>query len=775
MRLTPNRYHVMITPMFNLIKILFTLAVVMALTVTAGAIYLNASLPNVEELTQTQLQVPLSVYSKDGKLMSQFGEYRRSPVKLDQVPQGLIDAVLATEDHRFYQHTGVDLIGLFRAAHHMLIAGGGKGQGGSTITMQVARNFYLTPEKTFIRKFNEILLALKIEREFTKDQILELYLNKIYLGNRAYGVVAAAQVYYGKTLDQLTLPEMAMIAGLPQAPSRLNPITNPKGAKARRKHVLDRMFEYGFIDQKDYESAINAPLTESYHGPRVEVEAPYAAEMVRQLLYAQLGDKIYTDGLKAYTTIDSREQAAANIALENGLLAYDKRHGYRGPIETNGNLELLKDTPNTGPLIPALVTKTTSDSATVMLADEQTLTIPWSGLSWARKDLGQGRLGAYPKVVNDIFKKDAIIYILKNNEDDTYRLAQIPQVQGALVAMDPNNGAIQALVGGFSFYANNFNAASQAKRQPGSSFKPFIYSAALENGFNAGSIINDSPIVIADTPNSLWRPQNDNERFYGPTTLRMGLARSRNLVSIRLLDSMGIDTAIDYAARFGFDPSTMPKGLSLALGTLETTPLEMTAAFSVFANGGYKVTPYLFDYLTNENDVIMIRNHTTLACTVCDPILLNEQNASPAPQVITSANAYIMTDILKDVIKKGTGRRALVLEREDLAGKTGSTNDHRDAWFVGFNHDLVASVWFGYERNRDLGKGEYAAQTALPVWINFMREALQDKPESSLKQPDDVIFVRTNSSTFELFTKETIPSASNSPAAQRWVDPSNLF
>lgn len=760
--------------MFNFIKtlfsVIFTAAVLLALTLTFGAIYLNASLPDVEELTETKLQIPLSVYTKDGKLISQFGEYRRSPVKLADVPQGLINAVLATEDHRFYQHTGVDLIGLVRAAHHLLIVGG-RGQGGSTITMQVARNFYLSPEKTFTRKFNEILLALKIEREFTKDQILELYLNKIYLGSRAYGVVAAAQVYYGKTLDQLTLPEMAMIAGLPQAPSRLNPINNPTGAKARRTHVLNKMYEYGYIDKKAFDEAVNAPLTETYHGPKVEVEAPYVAEMVRQILYKQLGDKIYIDGLKAYTTIESQEQLAANVSLENGLLNYDKRHGYRGPIANNADLTLLKETANLGPLKPALVTKVTHDTVTAELANEESITIHWNGLSWARKDLGQGRVGYFPKVATDILKKDALIYVVKNSEDNTYRLAQMPEVQGAIIAMDPKTGAITALTGGFDFYENNFNAAVQAKRQPGSSFKPFVYAAALDNGFKTTSMINDAPLVIADTPTTLWRPQNDDEKFFGPTSLRMGLVLSVNLVSIRLLDAIGVNTLIEYASRFGFDPKTMPKGLSLALGTLDTTPLEMTTAYSVFANGGYKVSAHVFDYLTDANGNVIMKSELE------------------APkQVISPATAYIMTDILKDVIKRGTGRGALKLGRGDLAGKTGSTNDHRDAWFVGYNADRVASVWFGFARNRTLGKGEYGAQTALPVWVDFMREALHDKPESVLAQPDDVVFVRINRKTgeltsgsdpdavFEIFTLDTAPSVTEIKGSQeKWVNPVNLF
>lgn len=741
--------------MFNFIKTLFTVcftaAVLLALTLTFGAIYLNASLPNVDELTEAKLQIPLSVYTADGKLISQFGEYRRSPVKLADVPQGLIDAVLATEDHRFYQHTGVDLIGLMRAAHSLLIAGGGRSQGGSTITMQVARNFYLTPEKTFIRKFNEILLALKIEREFTKDQILELYLNKIYLGSRAYGVVAAAQVYYGKTLDQLTLSEMAMIAGLPQAPSRLNPINNPSGAKVRRTHVLNKMYEYGYIDKAQYDAAINAPMSETYHGPKVEVEAPYVAEMVRQILYKQLGDRIYVDGMKAYTTIESQEQLAANIALENGLLAYDRRHGYRGPITQNGNLELLKEAHNVGPLQPALITQINQDTFKAVLADEQPITIV--------KGFGQ-----------NVLKKNSIVYVIKNDET-TYRVTQIPQVQGAIVAMNPKNGAITALTGGFDFYQDNFNAATQANRQPGSSFKPFVYAAALDNGFKTTSMINDAPLVIADTPTTIWRPQNDDEKFFGPTSLRMGLVLSVNLVSIRLLDAIGIDTLVEYASRFGFNPKTMPRGLSLALGTLDTTPLEMTTAYSVFANGGFKVTPHVFDYLTDENGKVIMKNEVK----------------EPKP-VISPATAYIMTDILKDVIKRGTGRGALKLGRGDLAGKTGSTNDHRDAWFVGYNADRVASVWFGFSRNRTLGKGEYGAQTALPVWVDFMRDALKNKPESVLAQPDDVVFVRINRKTgkvtsgsdpdaiFEIFTTDTAPSQTQTNASEeKWVDPANLF
>lgn len=755
---------------------------VTALTVTLGGIYLNSSLPNVEELTEIPLQLPLNVYSKDGKLISQFGEYRRNPVHLNEVPQDLINAFLATEDSRFYHHAGVDFIGLVRAARHMLM-GGGRGQGGSTITMQLARNYYLSPQKTFVRKFNEILLALKIEREFSKDQILELYLNKIYLGNRAYGINAAAQVYYGKTLDQLSLAEMATIAGLPQAPSRLNPIHNPSGAKTRRNHVLERMYGEDFIDKDTYEAAIAAPMTASYHGPRIEVQAAYAAEMVRQQLFALLGDKIYIDGLKVYTTIDSREQLAANTALENGLMTYDLRRGYRGPIQSQkGNLktdeatwiEMLKETVGSGPLDPGLVLQVQDQSAQVMLRDEQTITLDWNSLSWARPDLGNGRMGAHPKRASDILKPGDLIYVFKKN-DETYRLAQVPQVQGALVAMDPRNGAIEALTGGFDFYINHYNAANQAKRQPGSSFKPFIYSAALEHGFTAASIINDAPVVFEDVSlKTLWRPQNDNERFSGPTSLRMGLVRSRNLVSIRLLDAIGIDNAIAYAGRFGFDVSTMPHGLSLALGTLEATPLEMATAFSVFANGGYKVTPYLINYVADTKDVVLMRSQTQLACTTCDPLALAENNATPAPQVISTENAYIMTDILKDVIKHGTGRGALVLERADLGGKTGSTNDHKDAWFVGFNSHLVASVWMGYDRNRNLG--EYASQVALPIWVDFMREALRDTPDATLPQPADIVHVRIDPRTgllapsgdpyaiFELFTTATAPKQTSNAA-----------
>jgi penicillin-binding protein 1A len=531
------------------------------------------------------------------------------------------------------------------------------------------------------------------------------------------------------------------------------------------------MYEYGYIDKAAYDAAVDAPMTETYHGPKVEVDAPYVAEIIRQILYKQLGDKIYIEGLKAYTTIESQEQLAANNSLENGLLTYDKRHGYRGPIGLNGDLTLLKEAANIGPLKPALVTKVTHDSVTAILADEETITINWNGLSWARKDLGQGRVGTSPKVATDILKKDALIYVLKNNTDGTYRLAQIPEVQGAIVAMNPKTGAITAMAGGFDFYENNFNAATQAKRQPGSSFKPFIYAAALDNGFKTTSMINDAPLVIADTPTTLWRPQNDDEKFFGPTSLRMGLVLSVNLVSIRLLDAIGIDTLVEYASRFGFDPKTMPRGLSLALGTLDTTPLEMTTAYSVFANGGYKVNAHVFDYLTDENGKILMKNEV----------------AEPKP-VISPETAYIMTDILKDVIQRGTGRGALQIGRGDLSGKTGSTNDHRDAWFVGYNADRVASVWFGFSRNRTLGKGEYGAQTALPVWVDFMREALRDKPESVLAQPKDVVFVRINRKTgnltsgndpdaiFEIFTTETAPNETKTNSSkEKWVNPANLF
>lgn len=768
--------------MFRLATILFNLALLAAFGVIVVIIYMSDQLPSVESLADVQLQTPLRVYTLDGKLISQFGEKRRIPVDYDQIPPDLVKAFIATEDRRFYEHSGVDFRGLARAAHHVLTEGN-RGQGGSTITMQLARNMFLSPQKTYLRKINEIILALQIENNFSKDQIMELYLNKIYLGQRAYGVAAAAQVYYGKTLDELTLAEMAMIAGLPKAPSTLNPITNPERAKERRHHVLERMLQQDYITQAQYEAANEEPLNASYHGTDIEVRAPYLAEMVRQAMVEKMGDEAYTRGLKVYTTVDSRLQRAANTALENGLMAYDKRHGYRGPIETarlsaqmtdEDFIALIKKAPDSAVFERALVIDIDSQSATAVLKTGERITLPWSGLSWAKKDLGNLLFGKRPSSVSEIFRPGAIIYV-KQDQKGVWSLGQVPKVQGAFLAMRPQDGAILALSGGFDFQENHYNMATQAQRQPGSSFKPFIYSAALEYGFTPATLINDAPIVQDDvSEEALWRPQNDNLTFWGPTRFRMGFIRSRNLISIRVLRSVGILNTINYVKRFGFDTSTMPNGLSLALGTNSVTPLELTRAYTIFANGGFRVEPYFIDHINDDDDKEIEHAVPQFACAPCSPddtkdYFFHELKDVPsAERVITEENAYIMTSLLQDVVKRGTGKKANALKRNDIGGKTGTTNEQKDGWFAGFNGNIVATTWIGFDNNTSLG--EYAAQSALPTWIDFMKVALKSQPESVLPQPAGVVTVRIDPTTgllargdqsdaeFEIFRIDNVPT-----------------
>ncbi|MBU0744667.1 MAG: PBP1A family penicillin-binding protein, partial [Gammaproteobacteria bacterium] len=624
------------------------------------------------------MQIPLRVYSSDGKLIGEFGEKKRIPITLEQVPKSLIDAILDTEDQRFYEHRGVDFLGLVRAAL-AFVESGRKSQGASTITMQVARNFFLNRQKTFGRKLNEILLAFKIDSTFNKKEILELYLNKIYFGSRAYGVASAAQVYYGKSLNELSLSEMAMLAGLPQAPSRDNPIANPVAARERRNHVLIRMLENDHISSTAYKAAIAAPVVTNYHESQVEVPAPYAAEIARNMAVTQYGDSAYESGIKIYTTIDSHIQKIANQVLHDGILAYDQRHGYRGPeghlapADNNYWRRKLKDITIVSNLLPAAVQNTNSNNISALLANGTTINIDSSNFTWARPQLSRG----------DIIR----VYKTQN---DQWRLGQLPKIEGALVALDPKNGAILALNGGFSYAASNYNRATQAERQTGSAFKPFIYSAALAKDLTLATIINDAPIVLEDpSTKTLWRPQNDSQTFYGPIRLRTALTLSRNLASIRLLQSIGIHYTVNYLKNFGFEGSReVPPSLSLALGSGSTTPLKMTTGYAVFANGGYKVTPFIINSLveTNKkgNKIIFQANPTTI------PEINNPETNSPlAPRVISEQEAYLITDALQDVIKNGTARRAKILNRDDLAGKTGTTNEQVDAWFTGFNSDLV--------------------------------------------------------------------------------------
>ncbi|MBB3167221.1 penicillin-binding protein 1A [Simiduia aestuariiviva] len=800
----------------------FVLAGFSATALSMGGLYLYLSpkLPSVESLKQVKFQTPLRVYSANGKLIGEFGEKRRSPVRYDQIPQAYIDAILAAEDDQFYKHHGVSIKGLLRAASQILQTGQIQG-GGSTITMQVARNFFLTFDQTFLRKANEILLAIKIENELTKQEILELYVNKIYLGNRAYGIEAAAQVYYGKSIDQLDLPELAMIAGLPKAPSRFNPIANPPRATIRRNWIIGRMLELGKITQTEHDAAINAPLTARFHALALDLSSPYVAEMARQQVLEFYGEDAYGDGLKVYTTIDTRLQATAQQAVVNGLLTYDNRHGYRGPEKNFASdntdaeslrlryVEELARTPHLGGLMPAIVLSVAEQSANLLLPDGTETTLDWEqGLATAQRFINENRVGREPSKASQVVTPGDLIR-LRTDAEGQLQLAQVPNAQAAFVALNPEDGAIVSLVGGFDFRQSHFNRAIQAERQPGSSFKPFIYTAALESGFTPATLINDAPIVFEDASlEGTWRPENDSGQFLGPTRMRQALYQSRNLVSIRILRTMGIGNTIEKLGRFGFDTSKLPKDLSLALGSHALTPLQIATGYAVFANGGYRVEPYLVQRITDANDLILYQENPLLACRDCPerqpstpledaaPVQENDvqeaedlatllaqpaatatQAPAPtapevrlAPQILDERDAFLIDSMLRDVVKRGTGRKAMALGRTDLAGKTGTTNGPRDAWFSGYNHSLVATAWLGFDQNFDLGRNEYGGSAALPIWIDYMAVALQGVPESHRRQPEGIITVRidaktgkraqpgSNGAIFEIFKAENAPS-----------------
>ncbi len=795
---------------------------------TAGVVVLAAAyiliapdLPPIERLKDVQLQVPLRIYSADGDLVAEFGEQRRIPVHYDELPQAVIDAILATEDDRFFEHPGVDYQGLVRAAVE-LVRTGQKRQGGSTITMQVARNFFLSSEKTYLRKLTEIFLALKIERYLSKQEILELYLNKIYFGQRAYGVGAAAQVYYGLPVDQLTLAQVAMIAGLPKAPSSNNPVSNPERALQRRDHVLSRMYILGYIDSREYQQALLEVDHASLHTATIGVQAPYVAEMVRAYMVETYGEAAYHVGYSVTTTLDSARQRAANSALRNDLLAYDRRHGYRG-VEAHVELkgasadsyaELMKGRSTLAGLEPALVTALDKQSASVFIDGLGTVELGWEALSWARRAISANALGPKPKTAADVLAVGDIVRV-EQQADGGWKLAQLPRVAGALVSLRPQDGALQALVGGFDFFTSKFNRAVQAQRQPGSSFKPFVYSAALAKGYTLASVFNDAPVVFDDASlETTWRPENYSGKFYGPTRMREALTHSRNLVSIRLLQAIGAGYAADYVRRFGFRAEQVPRDLSLALGSGSATPLEMARAYSVWANGGFFIQPYFIDEIKNPAGDTVYKANPAVACPECDDSVTGElpDEAAPAatpsmsvptveaagdgehqstvpakgadtapPQpvyarrVVDYDNVYLMTSLMKDVIKRGTGRRAMTLGRNDLAGKTGTTNDQRDAWFCGFNTNLVTTVWVGFDQTQPLGAGETGGRAALPMWIEYMKTALRDVPPSSLPQPADLVTVRIDAKTglrlppgqagglFELFRPGEVPQRFSEP------------
>lgn len=753
---------------FNLLLIFFTLGIASA----AGlAWFVIPQLPEIETLKDVKLQVPLRVYSENHSLIAEFGEQRRIPVTLNEVPDTMIKAILAAEDDRFYQHPGVDWQGILRAALQ-LIKTGEKTQGGSTITMQVARNFFLTREKTYLRKLNEIFLAFKIEKELSKDDILSLYLNKIYLGQRAYGVAAAAQVYYGLPLSGLTLPQYAMLAGLPKAPSTTNPVTNPARAIERRNYVLQRMLNEGYINNEEYQAAVNAPVTARLYSPAVELEAPYVAEMVRQNLMEKYGDDTYTSGLRVVTTIKDRDQTAANEAVRKGLQDYDERHGYRGPehhyeLDNNTDEEtwkgLLQSFPVMGNLYPALIISVKEKSAIAYTLNNGLINIEWPGLAWARRYISENYRGAVPKNAAEILQTGDVVR-LGLNSDGTWRLAQIPDVEGGLVSMRPSDGATLALVGGFDFMRSKFNRITQANRQPGSGFKPFIYSAALEAGYTAASLINDAPVVFEDPGiEDVWRPENYSRQTYGPTRLREALTHSRNLVSIRLLHAIGIPFTMDHITRFGFDIERLPKNLSLSLGSGAVTPWELSRAFCVFANGGYLIEPYFIKQIYTEAGETLFEANPAIACPECEPAAggfrlidntgdttTDHNQVRYAQRVVDPENVWIMNSIMRDVVLHGTARRALELNRKDLSGKTGTTNDQRDTWFSGYNSQVVAITWVGFDKFLPLGSAETGSRAALPIWIDYMRTALEGMPESILDRPPGLVFARIDPKTGKL-------------------------
>ncbi len=737
--------------------------------------YLAPSLPGVAVLRDVEFQVPLKVYSRDGKLIAVYGEQRREPLEIDAMPGELVQAFLAAEDDRFYQHLGVDYQGLARAAMNVLLTGE-KRQGGSTVTMQLARNFFLGNERTYTRKLREIFLALRIEHEFDKNEILELYLNKIYLGNRAYGVGAAAEVYYGKQVHELNLAQIAMIAGLPKAPSRFNPIINPDRATLRRNYVLGRMHELGLIDEDTYRSMLEEPVTASLHYPDVEVDAPYVGEMARSQMVETYGNDAYKKGYRVYTTVNSELQQQAQQALQNGLHAYDRRHGYRGAesrvefayrddgspdrVKLDQALEVMRDT---GGLQAAVVTRIESGELEVYLGDGQFTRLSIEQAKWARPYVSENARGKAPEDFGGMFGLGDVIRVARTGAG-TWTLSQVPEVEGAFVAMNPQNGSVLALTGGYDFTRSKFNRVTQAQRQPGSSFKPFIYSAALESGYTPASIVNDAPVVFEDASlEDSWRPKNYSGKFFGPTRLREALFRSRNLVSIRILREVGTRYAMEHLARFGFDAGRLPRNLSLALGSGSVTPYEMARGYSVFANGGYYVEPYVIERIEDIRGQVLFRSRPMTVCeedcldlqqqmrTGEQEILGSEGLSAPgihmAQQVLSGDNAYQMVSMMRDVIQRGTARKARQLGRTDLAGKTGTTNDQRDAWFCGFNGDIVAVAWVGFDAFRPLGSREVGGVAALPVWMEFMRFALEGRAENTLKRPQTIVSVRIDPAT----------------------------
>jgi len=819
--------------MKKLVKIVSWLFATGSMLLVAGVFYIYAvlapSLPSIDHLEDTQYQVPLRIYDRNEVLLAEFGEHRRIPVRFEKIPRYLIDAVVSVEDDQYWHHPGVDVYALMAAVYEVVTTGR-KTRGGSTITMQVARNFFLSPEQTYTRKFNEILLALKIEKELSKEKIIELYLNKIFLGHRAYGISAASQVYYDKKLLDITLAQAAMIAGLPKAPSKYNPISNPQRALIRRNYILGRMRILDYITEEELDLALNEPISAELHKKRTTNDAQYVSELVRAELFEQYGEEVYKAGLKVYTTIDGELQAVANLSLRKALLDYDRRHGYRGVVDKIDMSNVIEDPfeedlvsdNRIGGMRKAVVIAITeaqagsaadgSDavaaSATVLISSLEQIMLPFKGgIEWAAPFVDVDKRGKKPGKVADVLAVGDVIWL--ENRDSQWLLAAVPQVEGALISLDPATGGIQAMVGGLDYFKNKFNRATQARRQPGSNFKPFIYSAALEKGYTAASIINDAPVVFDDDSlESTWRPRNYSGKVYGPTRMREALIKSRNLVSIRILQSIGLRFATSYIQRFGFERENMPYDLSLALGSGTYSPLQVARGYAVFSNGGYLIDPYIIDRVESGSGETIYQNQPKTVCQGCeaedlseraaadkalseqdeateteaatdstaetgDPLVEDEsvEDTGPryAPRVITAQNAYIMRSIMREVVQRGTAVRAKALGRKDIAGKTGTTNDQIDAWFSGYNDQVVTTAWVGFDNQRPMGRRETGGRAALPMWINFMRVALDGMPENLQEQPEGLVTIRidaetgkpadssTTKSLFELFREENAP------------------
>ncbi len=751
-----------------------------------GIVYyvVSSRLPDVQSLRHVELQEPLYVHARDGRLMAVFGEARRYPVDIARVPEQVKQAFIAIEDNRFYQHHGVDYKGVARAIWLLATTNDKRVPGGSTITQQVAKQFYLTPEYSFTRKFVEMLLAMKMERELTKDEIFQLYLNKSFFGNRAYGIGAAAEFYYGKKVDELALDEAATLASIPKFPSSGNPVTNPQRARIRRDYVLQRMRELGFIGPAEERAAQAVPMHAAPHDVPVQVDAPYVAEMVRREMVARYGEDVLTRGYHVTTTIDPVLQEAAQKAVRDGLVTYDHRHGWRGKPEQHFELApgedaatagaRLRGTPAQGGLVPAVVLRSDGGTAEVAFADGSTTTLDAASSRWTGKSpsalVARGDMVRLRSVTDPKHPEAAA----------TWQLDQLPTAQSALVSLDKDNGALLALVGGFSFAGNKFNRATQARRQPGSSFKPFLYAAAMERGFNPASIVLDAPVVFKDRVGHEWRPQNDTGDFAGPMRLREALVQSRNLVSVRLLDAIGIDYARRYISHFGIDEDLLPPNLSMSLGSASLAPMMIARGYATFPNGGFRITPWFIDEVRDRDGRVLFKEKPATACPGCGVGNANastvsasnvvagfdlgpagsaqaaretsggEEKAVPAtlppdtvlaPRAIDARVAYQLVSMMRDVVKRGTGFAARVLGRDDVAGKTGSTNDHRDAWFSGFGANVVTTVWVGRDDFKSLGYREYGGKAALPIWIDYMRVALEGRPVAPNDPPEGMVKV----------------------------------